>query len=91
MGLKTTNYQLSNFDTVLPTAYAIIDEIIVERNSVSVTFGIYASRQKASNYKPLETKTVHFVWDRKSDIAVMAYEMAKGQTIIECENLKQVK
>lgn len=86
MGLKTTNYEVKSTGAVLPNAYAIIDKIANEKNSVTVQFGIYASREKSNEYSPEETKQIHFVWDRKSDIAKTAYELAKGQEIIEEEN-----
>ncbi len=86
MGLKTTNYEIKRTGAVLPEAYALIHSINTEKNSVSVVFGIYASREKSNEFLPEETKQIHFVWDRKSDIAKKAYEIAKRQEIIEHTN-----
>ena len=83
MGLKTTNYLVKRTGAVLPEAYALIHSINAEKNSVRVVFGVYANREKAKEYSPEETKQIHFVWDRKSDIAKTAYELAKGQTVEE--------
>ncbi|MBQ8323236.1 MAG: hypothetical protein IJX91_04645 [Clostridia bacterium] len=86
MGLKTTNYEVKKLGITLPEAYAIIDKIDNEKNSVSVTFGIYAKREGQEKLQPIEIKKIHFVWDRKSDIAVTAYEIAKGQQLVEHED-----
>ncbi len=86
MGLKTKNYEVKKLGITIPEAYAIIDKIENEKNSVLVTFGIYAKREDQKDLNPLETKSFHFVWDRKSDIAVTAYEIAKGQTVVEQED-----
>jgi hypothetical protein len=86
MGLKTKNYEVKKLGITIPEAYAIIDKIENEKNSVSIIFGIYASRENADKFKPVETKNIHFVWDRKSDIAVTAYNLAKGQSVHEYED-----
>ena len=77
MGLKTTNYQIEKLGITLPEVYAIIDKIKNEKNSVSVEFGIYTSRENALKFQPIDTKRLHFVWDRKTDMAVQAYTLAK--------------
>lgn len=79
MGLKTTNYEVKEMGQTLPTAYALLDSINQQKNSVLATFGIYTSRENASKYKPIETRSIHFTWDRKSNLAEQAYSLAKGE------------
>lgn len=71
--LKTTNYKN------MPIAYAIIDKIYVNKNKVGVIFGVYESREQSQQYNSVETKSISFDWDRKTDIAVQAYNIAKGE------------
>ena len=71
--LKTTNYKN------MPIAYAIIDKMYVNKNKVGVIFGIYESREQSQQYNSVETKSISFDWDRKSDIATMAYINAKQE------------
>lgn len=79
MGLKTTNYEVKALGQTLPTAYALLDSISQQKNSVLATFGIYTNRENASKYKPIEMKKIHFTWDRKSNIAEQAYLLAKSK------------
>lgn len=79
MGLKTTNYEAKEIGQTLPTAYAILDGLHKEKNSVLATFGVYASRENASLYEPIDKKSIHFHWDRKSNLAEQAYSLAKGE------------
>ena len=85
MGLKRENYEVKNFGLTLPEAYAIIDQIENVKESTSVYFGIYSKREDAKTYQPLEIRSVHFVWDRKSDLAKTAYELAKTRTEIQVD------
>jgi hypothetical protein len=71
--LKTTNYKN------MPIAYAIIDKIYVNKNKVVAVFGIYESREQSQQYNSVETKSINFEWDRKADIAMMAYIKAKQE------------
>lgn len=82
MGLKTTNYVSKSLGITLPTAYAMIGDLLVNRNtnSAKAVFLIQATRENAENYKPVDEVAIDFTWDRKTDPARMAYEAAKAET-----------
>ena len=81
MGLKTTNYVSKSTGLILPEAYAVLTNLIVEKdNRTRAIFAIQASRTAAKSYKALDTVEIHFEWDRKSDPAKLAYEFAKTET-----------
>lgn len=82
MGLKTTNYVSKSTGLMLPEAYAVLGDLVVNRksNNARAVFLIQANRENAENYKPLDEVTVYFKWDRKTDPAKMAYETAKTET-----------
>lgn len=84
MGLKTTNYYQKETDLLLPVAYAALGDLVVNRytNNVRAIFLIQATRENSLTKKPLDEVTVRFNWDRKSDPAKMAYEIAKTETIV---------
>lgn len=77
--LKTTNYETINTNETMPVAYAIIDKLYLSKNTVTVVFGIYASREEAKRFHAVETKQVRFAWDRKGNLAEQAYNIAKGE------------
>lgn len=81
MGLKTKNYVSKSTGVVLPEAYAVLKNLIIETdNRARAVFAIQASRENAQNYKAIDTHEIRFVWDRKTDPAKMAYALAKLQT-----------
>lgn len=81
MGLKTTNYVSKSTGLVLPEAYAVLKNLVIESdNRARAVFAIQASRENAQNYQALDKVEVHFKWDRKTDPAKMAYEAAKTET-----------
>jgi hypothetical protein len=82
MGLKTNNYVSKSTGIVLPEAYAILTNLIVEsNNNARAIFAIQSSREATKQYKALDKVEINFTWDRKTDPAIMAYETAKTQTI----------
>ena len=80
--LKTTNYLSKSTGITLPTAYAVLGDLVINRktNNARAVFLIQANRENAMTLKPLDEVTVHFIWDRKTDPAKMAYEAAKAET-----------
>lgn len=82
MGLKTKNYVSKSTGLTLPTAYAVLGDLVVNRhtNNARAVFLVQANRENTKNFKPLDEVTVHFIWDRKTDPAKMAYETAKAET-----------
>jgi hypothetical protein len=44
-------------------------------------FVIQQSREATTKYEPLDRVEVSFEWDRKTDLAKMAYEKAKTQMV----------
>lgn len=81
MGLKTSNYYVKPIGITLPNAYAVIKDIFVSGNNARAIFVIQSSRDSAQRLQPIETVEIGFRWDRKTDIAKLAYEKAKTQTI----------
>ena len=80
MGLKTTNYVSKSTGLTLPEAYAVLTNLIIETDNRSrAIFAVQASRENAKNYKALDKVEIYFIWDRKSNPVVMAYETAKTQ------------
>ena len=86
MGLKATNYVSKSTGLVLPDAYAVLTNLIVEsNNSARAIFAVQSSRENAQTYRALDKVEVRFMWDRKSNPVVMAYEAAKVQVELETE------
>ena len=86
MGLKTTNYVSKSTGLVLPEAYAVLKNLVVEsNNSARAIFAVQASRENAQTYQAIDKVEVRFTWDRKTDPAKMAYEAAKVQVELETE------
>lgn len=83
MGLIKNNYFSKSTGLTLPTAYAIIKDIVLNGNNGRAIFVIQSSRNATQNYKPIDKVEIPFVWDRKTDIAKIAYETAKTQKIKE--------
>lgn len=80
MGLKTTNYVSKSTGITLPTAYAVLTNLIIETdNRVRAIFAVQASRENAKNFKAIDKVEIYFTWDRKSNPVVMAYETAKTE------------
>ncbi len=83
MGLIKNNYFSKSTGLTLPTAYAIIKDIVLNGNNGRAIFVVQSSRNATQNYKPIDKVEIPFVWDRKTDIAKVAYETAKTQKIKE--------
>lgn len=80
MGVKTTNYKSKSTGLVLPEAYAVLTNLIIEKdNRVRAIFAIQASREATQNYVALDKVEIRFTWDRKTDPAKMAYLEAKTE------------
>ena len=82
MGLKTTNYVSKSTGITLPTAYAVLTNLIIEANNQArAIFAVQSTRENAKNYRPIDVVQVYFTWDRKTDPAKMAYEAAKNKEL----------
>jgi hypothetical protein len=80
MGLKTNNYTTKGTNVFLVEAYAVLRNLIIEKNnSVRAIFAIQTNRENANFSEPLEKVEINFDWDRKTDPAKMAYEYAKTE------------
>ena len=78
MGLKTTNYVSKRLNVSLSEAYAKLTELTLQKdNQARAIFSIQSTRENIENLAPIDTVEVNFVWDRKTDLAKMAYEEAK--------------
>lgn len=93
MGLKTTNYKSKSTGLTFPVAYAVLQTLLLDKNKVTAKFVVQTSREKANKYDALDKVTVEFIWDRKTDLAEMAYESAKKdkkeEVYINPETFKQ--
>ena len=81
MGLKKDNYYSQSLGISLPTAYAVLKDLVLNGNNARAIFVIQSSRDATQTLKPIEKVEVYFEWDRKSDLAKIAYEKAKTQII----------
>ena len=83
MGLKKTNYEIKSLGITLPEAYAIVKNLVINGESARADFAVQASRESASNLKPLEVKTLHFKVDRNTNPYVTAYLESKKPKIVD--------
>lgn len=84
MGLIGKDYVSKATGIALPTAYAKLRTLVLEHNGqVRAVFAVNQSRSATTEYAPLDRVEVTFNWDRKSDLAKMAYEEAKKQVLTQ--------
>lgn len=78
--LKTTNYVSKSTGVMLPEACALLRNLVLNSdNSIRATFAVQSSRKNATQFNALDKFEVRFIWDRKTDPAKMAYEVAKTE------------
>ncbi len=83
MGLIKDNYYSKSTGLTLPNAYAVIKDIVLNGNKGRAIFVIQSSRTATQDFRPIDKVEIPFTWDRKTDIARVAYETAKTQLIRE--------
>ena len=81
MGLFKNNYNSKSLGVTLPTAYAVLNELVLKGNNCRAIFVIQKDRNSTTSLKPVDKVEISFVWDRKTDLAKMAYEKSKTQKI----------
>lgn len=87
MGLKKVNYTVTSLDLVLPTAYAIISKLEVDKmGNGKALFEIQQDRENAENSNPLETKEVNFIADKTGAIYEQAYLAGKADIFVDWED-----
>lgn len=99
MGLKTNNYVSKTLGVTLPTAYAVLSTLIVEKdNRVRAIFSIQNTRENTQVLASIDKVEINFIWDRLSNPVEKAYELArteikevetfndKGEVVIEKAN-----
>ena len=79
MGLKKDYYYFEDLGVPMQPAYAILKDLVLNGNNARAIFIIQSSRETTKSLKPIDKVEVNFEWDRKSDLAKMAYETAKTQ------------
>lgn len=77
MGLKTTNYLVTDTGETLATAYAYIKKLVRTGQSCEATFAIHRTREKCLEYKALEEKRFAFSLNGFENPWQAAYEKAK--------------
>ena len=83
MGLIKTNYVSKSTGVTLPVAYAVLKDLVLNGNNARAIFVVQSSRETTKTFKPIDKVEVYFTWDRKSDLAKMAYEKAKTQIVVD--------
>ena len=80
MGLKTNNYTVSTLDVTIPTAYAIVSDLYVDKSgNGKAVFEIQQSRENALGLAPLESVEVNFTADKTGKVYEQAYAAGKAQ------------
>ena len=79
MGLTKSNYYSKSTGITLPIAYAVLKDLVLNGTKARAIFVIQSSRNATQNFVPIDKTEVNFEWDRKSNLAEMAYEKAKTQ------------
>ena len=83
MGLYKREYTSKSTGITLPTAYAVLKDLVLNGNNARAIFVVQSSRDATKTLKPIDKVEVYFTWDRKSDLAKMAYEKAKTQIFVD--------
>lgn len=80
MGLKTNNYQSKSLGVLLPSAYAKLTMLnVYSDDTVRAIFTIQQTREAIEKLSAVDKVEITFVWDRVTDVAKMAYEIARNE------------
>lgn len=78
MGLKTNNYNVSDINLTIPTAYAQITHLFIDFDgTASATFSIQQSRDMISANNAIETKHIRCLIDKEQPVYSQIYINAK--------------
>lgn len=89
MGLVKRNYRVKSLGIILPTAYAKITKITVEKEKGTAEFSVQKDRASTDSFAPVEKVTVPFTVIRTENPFVTAYNEAKSvreKTVLNREN-----
>ena len=75
MGVKTKNFKYQENITLINVYAELKTLTLKEDNKVEASFRLYESRGNLQY--PLYPVAIQFIWDRKSDLAEMAYNESK--------------
>ena len=83
MGLKTTNYEIKDLGITVPTAYAQVTSLFVDKDSNAYAdFSIQQNREDIGNKEAFATESINCVIDKTQPIYTQVYNKAKT-TIFE--------
>lgn len=78
MGLKTTNYNVQNYNLTLTEAYAQITNLSIDKEGcASAIFEVQQTRNDISHSTPLETYFFNCAIDKDLPVHKQVYEAAK--------------
>ena len=77
MALKTTNYKIKRLGSVLPEAYAIIQDLYINKDQGIAIIVIQQNRDLALELDPYEVIEVPFIVNRNENPYATAYNEAK--------------
>lgn len=78
MGLKKTNYEITELGMTLPIAYAMVKDIEIRGEHALATIAVQQSRDFALTKKPIATAAIRFKVNRNENPYETAYKLAKG-------------
>lgn len=85
--ISKKNYEIKDLGVVLPTAYAMIDHISIDKNGKAhATFSIQQSREDVINKNPLERINVTVDIDKTQPIYSQVYIAAKESKFADWED-----
>ena len=91
MGLYKREYTSKSTGITLPTAYAVLKDLVLNGDKARAIFVIQSSRETTKTLKPIDKVEVNFEWDRKQDLAKMAYEKAKTQIVKDYDHERLIE
>lgn len=80
MGLKTTNYEVKELGITVPTAYAQITNLFVNKyGTVQAEISVQQTREDVVCNNALETKNLRYDIDKTKHIYTQVYKKAKEE------------
>ena len=87
MGFKTTNYNIKELDITIPTAYAKINDLFVDKNgNAYAKFAIQQTREDVESKQPVSVESVNCVIDKTAPLYEQLYLAAKEKMFADWED-----
>ena len=78
MGLKKSNFEITQLGITLPEAYAMVKDIEIHGEQAVAKIAVQQSRDFAVNKKPIVEATIRFKVNRNENPYETVYKIAKG-------------